>query len=184
MRTFVTSVAVMPKIDMLIAGKSCMTFQCTLQAECYRHSSKSGAYWRFHGKQGHDLEQMVLNDVTDDAILVKVAAAALCAKVFTEDDLHIADEGPAPQGLKDEVSKPQHLSSQAYGSSLHAHLGTVAAARFLQCQRSSETEINLMCLKFASSCNVQRADQQGCLGNCKAHHHMHTCSLESSVNQM
>ncbi len=52
---------------------------------------------------------MVLNDITDDAILVKVATATLCAKVLTEDDLHIADEAAVPQWLKDQVGKPQHL---------------------------------------------------------------------------
>jgi hypothetical protein len=40
-----------------------------------------------HGKQGQDLQQVVLDDVTYDAILVKVAPTPLGAKVFTEDDL-------------------------------------------------------------------------------------------------
>ena len=50
-----------------------------------------------------------MDDISDDAILVKVAAAALCAKVLTENDLDIADEIPAPEGLEDQVGKPQHL---------------------------------------------------------------------------
>ena len=52
---------------------------------------------------------MVLDDITDDAVLVKVAAAPLCAKVLTEDDLHIADKAAVPQRLKDQVGKAQHL---------------------------------------------------------------------------
>ena len=52
---------------------------------------------------------MILDDISDDAILIKVAASALCAKVFTENDLHISDEGSAPQRLKHQVSKAQHL---------------------------------------------------------------------------
>lgn len=66
-------------------------------------------YRRLHGKQGHDLQQMVLDDISDDAILVKVSASPLCAKVFAEDDLYIPDEAAAPQGLKDQVGKPQNL---------------------------------------------------------------------------
>ena len=71
--------------------------------ECYR---------RLHGKQGHDLQQVVLDDISDDAILIKVAAPALCAKVLAENDLHIPDEAAAPQGLKYEVGKPQHLQDE------------------------------------------------------------------------
>ena len=52
---------------------------------------------------------MVLNDIADDAVLVEVAAASLCAKVLTEDDLHIADEAAVPQRLEDQVGKAQHL---------------------------------------------------------------------------
>lgn len=52
---------------------------------------------------------MVLDDISDDAVLVEVAAPALRAKVFAEDDLHIPDEAAAPQRLKDEVGKPQNL---------------------------------------------------------------------------
>lgn len=81
-------------------------------------------YWWLHGKQGHDLQQVVLDDVSDNAILVKVAPSPLCAEVFTEDDLYISDEAAAPQGFKNQVGKSQHLqqctfsnlfSYQAYG---------------------------------------------------------------------
>ncbi len=68
-----------------------------------------GAYWCLHGKEGHNLQQVVLDDVSDDAVLVKIAAAALCAKVFAEDDLDIADKVPAPQRLEHQVGKSQHL---------------------------------------------------------------------------
>ena len=71
-------------------------------------------YRRLHGKQGHDLQQVVLDDVSDDAILVKVAAPPLCAKVLAENDLHIPDEAAAPQGLKYEVGKPQDLQDDAH----------------------------------------------------------------------
>jgi hypothetical protein len=37
-----------------------------------------------HGEQGHNLQQVVLYDVPDDAILVKVAATTLRAKVLAE----------------------------------------------------------------------------------------------------
>lgn len=70
------------------------------------------SYRRLHGKQGHDLQQMVLDDISDDAILIKVAAPALCAEVFTENDLYIPDEAAAPQGLKYEVGKSQHLQDE------------------------------------------------------------------------
>lgn len=52
---------------------------------------------------------MVLDDISDDAVLIKVAAPPFCAEVFAEDDLHIPDEGAAPKGLKDQVGKAQHL---------------------------------------------------------------------------
>ena len=53
------------------------------------------------------LNEMVLNDVPNDAVLVEVSTTALRAKVFTEDDLHVTDVGAVPQGLEDEVCKPQ-----------------------------------------------------------------------------
>lgn len=40
-----------------------------------------------HREQRHNLQQVVLYDITDDAVLVKVAATPLCAEVFTEYDL-------------------------------------------------------------------------------------------------
>mmetsp|Transcript_17395 Transcript_17395/g.52121 ORF Transcript_17395/g.52121 Transcript_17395/m.52121 type:complete len:381 (-) Transcript_17395:766-1908(-) len=60
-----------------------------------------------HGEQRQDLQQVVLDDVTDDAILVKVPAAPLCAEILTEDDLHVPDIFPVPERLKEQVGKPQ-----------------------------------------------------------------------------
>ena len=67
---------------------------------------------------------MVLNDISDDAILIKVSAPPFRAEVFAEDDLHIADEGAAPKGLEDQVGKPQHLQtgSQTVGKLLPSDL--------------------------------------------------------------
>jgi hypothetical protein len=41
------------------------------------------------GKRGReaDLQEVVLDDVTDDAVLIKVAPSSLCAEVFTENHL-------------------------------------------------------------------------------------------------
>ena len=54
---------------------------------------------------------MVLDDVPDDAVLVKVPAAPLRAKVLAEDDLHVPDILPAPERLEHQVGKSQHLQS-------------------------------------------------------------------------
>ena len=43
-----------------------------------------------HGKQRHDLQEVVLDDVAHDAVLVKVPAAPLGAKVLGKDDLQVA----------------------------------------------------------------------------------------------
>ena len=46
-----------------------------------------------HGDEGEDLEEVVLHDVADDADRVKVAAAALGAKVLLERDHHTGVNG-------------------------------------------------------------------------------------------
>ena len=51
-----------------------------------------------HRHQRHHLQQVVLHDVADDAVLVKVAAAPLAAKVLLEDHLHRLDRLPVPDG--------------------------------------------------------------------------------------
>lgn len=61
---------------------------------------------------------MVLDDIADDAILVKVASPSFCAKVFAEDDLHVPDVLPGPERLKYQICEAQHLhnSQTASGS--------------------------------------------------------------------
>ena len=44
-----------------------------------------------HGKQGDDLQQVVLDHIADDPILVKVPASALSAKVLAKDDLCVRE---------------------------------------------------------------------------------------------
>lgn len=69
----------------------------------------SGTHGGLHGEERQDLQQVVLDDVTDDAVLVKVAPSPLRAEVFTENHLHVADVLPAPQRLKHQVGESQHL---------------------------------------------------------------------------
>mmetsp|Transcript_9038 Transcript_9038/g.25336 ORF Transcript_9038/g.25336 Transcript_9038/m.25336 type:complete len:544 (-) Transcript_9038:129-1760(-) len=66
------------------------------------------AHGGLHGEQRQHLQQVVLHDVPDDAVVVEVAPAALGAEVLAEDDLHVADELPVPQGLEHEVAEAQH----------------------------------------------------------------------------
>mmetsp|Transcript_9702 Transcript_9702/g.31580 ORF Transcript_9702/g.31580 Transcript_9702/m.31580 type:complete len:350 (+) Transcript_9702:467-1516(+) len=63
---------------------------------------------RLHGKERHDLQQVVLHDVSDDAVVVEVPPAPLGPEVLTEDDLHAADVLAAPEGLEHEVGEAQH----------------------------------------------------------------------------
>lgn len=70
---------------------------------------REGAHRRFHREKGHDLQQVVLDDVTDDAVTIKVAAAALRPEVFAEDHLDVPNVLPAPQRLEHQVGEPQHL---------------------------------------------------------------------------
>lgn len=51
---------------------------------------------------------MVLDDIPNDAILVKVPHAPIRPEILAENDLHVADKVAAPQRLKDEVGKAQH----------------------------------------------------------------------------
>jgi hypothetical protein len=46
-----------------------------------------------HCEECQDLQQVVLNDVTDYPILVKVTATTLGAKVLTENDLRMVQQG-------------------------------------------------------------------------------------------
>lgn len=49
---------------------------------------------------------MVLDDVSDDAELVKVAPAALCAESFLHDNLDVVDVLAGPHRREEEVAKP------------------------------------------------------------------------------
>ena len=51
---------------------------------------------------------MVLNDVSYDAILIKVTSPPLSPKVLLKADLHIADVEAIPPGVKDGVGKTHH----------------------------------------------------------------------------
>jgi hypothetical protein len=53
--------------------------------------------------------------LTYDAVLVKVAAAPLGAKVLAEDDLHVLDVLPAPQRLENQVGEAQDLRAREAG---------------------------------------------------------------------
>ena len=66
-------------------------------------------YWGLHGKEGKYLQQVILDDISDDAVLIKVSAPPFSAKVFTENDLHVANVLPTPKGLKYEIGKSQDL---------------------------------------------------------------------------
>lgn len=77
--------------------------------ESSKEQKDRGSHRGLHGKEGHNLEQVVLEHISDDAIGVEVASAALCAKVFAENDLDVADELTAPQGLKNQICESEHL---------------------------------------------------------------------------
>ena len=51
---------------------------------------------------------MVLHDVADHAVLVEVARAPLDAEVLLEDDLHVLDVLPVPDGLEGDVGEAEH----------------------------------------------------------------------------
>ena len=110
-------------------------------------STGQGMYRRLHGKQGHDLQQVVLDDISDDAILIKVAAPALCAKVFTENDLYIPDEAAAPQGLKYQVGKSQDLQDDTR----HASVRTVVFQTYAAPMQHLFMDSSLMPLMFVLS---------------------------------
>lgn len=71
-------------------------------------------HWGFHGKEGYNLQQVILQHISDDAVRVEVASSALGAKIFTENDLDISDELSAPQWLKYQIRKPEHLHKHVW----------------------------------------------------------------------
>ena len=62
-------------------------------------------YRGFHGKQCQNLQQVILYDISDDAIAIKIAAATFRPKIFTEDNLNISDILSTPKWLKHQVGK-------------------------------------------------------------------------------
>ena len=61
-----------------------------------------------HRHECHDLQQVVLHDVADDAVLVEVAAAPLRPEVLLEDHLHRLDRLPVPDRREGDVGEAQH----------------------------------------------------------------------------
>ena len=55
--------------------------------------------------EGAHLQQVVLDDVSDDSELVKVAAAALRTKGLLHDDLDVVDVLPRPHRRQEEVAE-------------------------------------------------------------------------------
>ena len=96
-------------------------------------ANKATHRW-LHGKERYDLQQVVLDDVTNDAVLIKVTPATVCTKVLTENDLHIADEVTAPQRLKDQIGKAQH--SQVFDELLAQVV--VDAVYLILCEKLAE----------------------------------------------
>ena len=60
-----------------------------------------------HRGQRHQLEQVVLDDVTGGADAVVVAGAAADADVLGHGDLHVVDEGPVPDRLEHRVGEAE-----------------------------------------------------------------------------
>lgn len=63
------------------------------------------AYGELAGSRGAHLCQVILHDITDDAKLIKVPSAALCAKGLLEADLHVGDEVSVPRGRQELIGK-------------------------------------------------------------------------------
>ncbi len=59
-----------------------------------------------HGRQAHDLKQVVLHHVSDDPKLVKVASSAVGTKGLFEGDHHTRNVIAVPDRLEDGVGKP------------------------------------------------------------------------------
>ena len=58
-----------------------------------------------HGDEAEELEQVVLDDVADDAVLVEVPAPALRAEGLLEDDLDVGDVVAVPSGARKRFAK-------------------------------------------------------------------------------
>ena len=71
----------------------------------------------FHRKEGHNLQKMILDDISDNSVMIKVPTTAFGAKILREDDLNALDVLPRPERLKDQIRKPQYLHTD-FDSSL------------------------------------------------------------------
>mmetsp|Transcript_16308 Transcript_16308/g.48909 ORF Transcript_16308/g.48909 Transcript_16308/m.48909 type:complete len:388 (+) Transcript_16308:465-1628(+) len=61
-----------------------------------------------HGNERHDLNQVILDDIPNDAELVKVAAPPLRAKRLLEANLHVGNVVAVPAGGNNGIGEPQH----------------------------------------------------------------------------
>ena len=61
-----------------------------------------------HRQQRHHLEQVVLHDVANDAVVVEVATATVHAQGLLEDDLHVVDVLATPESVDDHVGEARH----------------------------------------------------------------------------
>ena len=61
-----------------------------------------------HGKEGEDLEQVVLHDVSNNAELVKVSPAALGSEGLLESDLNVIDVMPVPRRVEEGVTESEN----------------------------------------------------------------------------
>ena len=107
-----------------------------------------------HGKESQNLEQVVLDDIADDAKLVKVAAPAFGAKVFAEYDLQ-----PEPrQQCHTIVFTTGHLNMLCMDSTLGMNLTCPLFSKVIPWQS---------CLKLALSCCTMMTNSVGSLpGRC------------------
>jgi len=62
--------------------------------------------WSFHCKQSHNLKQMVLNDITYDAKIVKVTPTSISAKGFFEGEKDTLNTISIPHAFKPLIPKP------------------------------------------------------------------------------
>ena len=66
-----------------------------------------GGRRRLHGEISDDLQQMILDDVADDAGLLVEGAAALDAERLGHRDVHALDVLPVPDRLEKRVGEPE-----------------------------------------------------------------------------
>ena len=58
-----------------------------------------------HREERQDLQQVVLHNVANDAVVIEITTATFGAKVFTKVDLHVADVVSVPKRLEHDVRK-------------------------------------------------------------------------------